>query len=496
MNQQSSSSSAIKACSPLNKYQIIKLLGKGNYGVVKLGINILSGEKVAIKKIKYKNIKTVKEREFLEREKKILFKLDHPNVIKLHETFETSDKVFMVFEYAEGGELFQRIVSQGRLSEQEARKIFRQIVAAVDYCHYNLVIHRDLKPENILLDGLGNVKVSDFGLSNVIEPGNKFNTFCGSLHYVPPEVLKGEPYDGPGVDIWAMGIILYCLVVGTQPFDASSPAEMLSKIQNGIQFPKFMSNGLRDLIQKMLTFEEKKRVTLAEIKLHSWINEGFDSPPSAFSVPPPNLKVIKSTVMKQLVLMGYTDSPHTRREILQNEPTQLVATYRALLRRYEEKNGKTDSNSGKKRYSLFEAQKANIDQNEKKMQLRRVLKMLENNVTIEVSEERNNKQSKESSSNNSNSHVSASQFSWSTTSTKPIRLIKREVIRVLNETNAEWSLVADAHFQCFTSELTFDIQIADLRGSRGLRAIKMRKMEGNLWVYIPFAQKFVSKLKL
>jgi serine/threonine protein kinase len=198
----------------VGNYEIIRKLGKGAYGTVKLGVHIKTGEKVAIKIIKSKHIKTLKEREMVEREKKILLNLNHPHVVKLKEVIESTNKrtSYMVFEYIPGGELFRHLVSNGPMQEHEARRLFRQLVSGLEYLHANLIIHRDIKPENILLDENGNAKISDFGLANTIRPGRKFETFCGSLHYAAPEILNGVPYVGPPIDVWALGIVLYCMV--------------------------------------------------------------------------------------------------------------------------------------------------------------------------------------------------------------------------------------------------------------------------------------------
>jgi serine/threonine protein kinase len=227
----------------IGKYEVIRLLGRGAFGTVKLAVDP-SGENVAIKIVKHRNVHSERERELIEREKKALGTLSHPNIVKLFEIIEDEEKdaTYLVFEYVSGGELFNYIVSNGRLTETIARKFLRQIVSALEYCHFNLVVHRDLKPENLLLDENNNIKITDFGLANFITP-NKFQTFCGSLHYAAPEILQGQNYGGPPVDVYALGVILYSLVNGHQPYDADSPYEMIKRINQGIHFDYAVSKG-------------------------------------------------------------------------------------------------------------------------------------------------------------------------------------------------------------------------------------------------------------
>lgn len=237
----------------------------------------------------------------------------------------------MVMEYVAGGELFDYIVSHGRIKEKDARKFIRQMISALEYCHAHLVIHRDLKPENLLLDEGLNIKITDFGLSNIMKPGQRFSTFCGSLHYACPEILKGEEYVGPGVDIWAMGVILYCLVVGSQPWDGKSSDELLDQIfTEGLVLPEWISEECADLIIKMLRVKEKDRITLAEMKLHPWVTADYNSPPPCYLPEQNPVSDIDDDVMRQLVQIGFHDTPDARAEILSNQKTQLVVTYHLL----------------------------------------------------------------------------------------------------------------------------------------------------------------------
>jgi len=242
----------------------------------------------------------------LKREIEILKQLDHPNIIKLYDVHEENDICYMVFEYVAGGELFDFIVRQGRLSENDARKFMRQIVSAIEYCHSLLIVHRDLKPENLLLDEDGNIKISDFGLSNIIVPGKRFSTFCGSLHYASPEILSGEKYVGPGIDIWSLGIILYCLVVGRQPWDGRTAEEIINAIANqGLSIPTNISDDCVDLIVSMLRVKEDQRIPISDIRNHAWMNKGYeDEPIPCYVMSPVPVDKVDQDIIKKLKKLG------------------------------------------------------------------------------------------------------------------------------------------------------------------------------------------------
>ncbi|MBA0831568.1 hypothetical protein Goarm_016027 [Gossypium armourianum] len=155
----------------------------------------------------------------------------HPHIIRLYEVIETTTKIFIVTEYAESGDLFDYIVQKRRLKEDEARKLFQQIISGVEYCHRCMVVHRDLKPENLLLDSNFNVKIADFGFSNIMRDGHFLKTSCGSPNYAAPEIVSGKLYAGPEVDAWSCGVILYALLSGTLPFEDESFHNLYKKIK-------------------------------------------------------------------------------------------------------------------------------------------------------------------------------------------------------------------------------------------------------------------------
>ena len=227
-----------------------KTLGIGSFGKVKVAEHILTGHKVAIKILNRKKIKAIDMEEKVRREIKILRLFMHPHIIRLYEVLETPHDIYVVMEYVKSGELFDYIVEKGRLGENEARHFFQQIVSGVEYCHRNMVVHRDLKPENLLLDSKSNVKIADFGLSNVMRDGHFLKTSCGSPNYAAPEVISGKLYSGPEVDVWSCGVILYALLCGSLPFDDESIPNLFKKIKGGIyNLPSHLSPGARDLTQ-------------------------------------------------------------------------------------------------------------------------------------------------------------------------------------------------------------------------------------------------------
>jgi MAP/microtubule affinity-regulating kinase len=179
------------------------------------------------------------------REVRIMKLLNHKNIIKLYEVIDTPEELYIIMEYAQGGEVFDYLLAHGRIKEKDARKFFRQIVSAVDYCHQMRIVHRDLKAENLLLDAdLQQVKIADFGFSNQFVPGNHLNTWCGSPPYAAPELFQGKEYVGPEVDIWSLGVVLYVLVCGCLPFDGSTLQKLRARVLAGkFKVPFYMSTG-------------------------------------------------------------------------------------------------------------------------------------------------------------------------------------------------------------------------------------------------------------
>ncbi|EGR32286.1 hypothetical protein IMG5_089700 [Ichthyophthirius multifiliis] len=216
--------------------------------------------------------------ESLKKEISILMIISHKNIVKLIEVLASRTKIYLVLEFMKGGELWDIIKDKGKINEDEMRNIFRQILLAIEYCKSKNIAHRDLKPENILIDEFGTIKVSDFGLSSLYEDStqiqNLLHTTCGTINYLAPEVIQNMGYDGHRADIWSLGIILYFCVAGRLPFEDDNVSKLLEKIvSSNYDMPKSFSKNLQDMIKLILNNNPKKRVTLEQIKNHSWFRE-------------------------------------------------------------------------------------------------------------------------------------------------------------------------------------------------------------------------------
>ncbi|EGX45091.1 Protein kinase [Orbilia oligospora] len=254
----------------LGQYNIVKTLGEGSFGKVKLAVHQTSGQKVALKIINRRKLANRDMAGRVEREIQYLQLLRHPHIIKLYSVITTPTEIIMVIEYA-GGELFDYIVKHGRMDETQSRRFFQQIICAVEYCHIHKIVHRDLKPENLLLDDNLNVKIADFGLSNIMTDGNFLKTSCGSPNYAAPEVISGKLYAGPEVDVWSCGVILYVMLCGRLPFDDDYIPTLFKKIAQGTyHIPTYLSRESVSLLKKMLVVNPVNRITVAEIKQDPW----------------------------------------------------------------------------------------------------------------------------------------------------------------------------------------------------------------------------------
>lgn len=255
------------------RFDIIRKLGQGTYGKVQLGINKETGEEVAIKTIKKSKIEAEADLIRIRREIQIMSSIQHQNIIRIYEVFENNDKIVLVMEYAAGGELYDYLSEKKILTEQDARRLFRQIAMAVYYCHKYQICHRDLKLENILLDEAANAKIADFGLSNVFNENSRLSTFCGSPLYASPEIVKGTPYQGPEVDCWSLGVLLYTLVYGAMPFDGSNFKTLVTQISHSHYFEPENPSPASSLIKELLTVCPTKRATIQNVCSHRWLNE-------------------------------------------------------------------------------------------------------------------------------------------------------------------------------------------------------------------------------
>ncbi|KOS20379.1 Carbon catabolite-derepressing protein kinase [Escovopsis weberi] len=307
----------------IGAYKIIKTLGEGSFGKVRLAVHNSTGQQVALKIIARKKLISRDMAGRVEREIEYLQLLRHPHIIKLFTVIKTPSDIIMVLEYA-GGELFDYIVQNGRMKEGEARRFFQQMICAVEYCHRHKIVHRDLKPENLLLDENLNVKIADFGLSNIMTDGNFLKTSCGSPNYAAPEVIGGKLYAGSEVDVWSCGVILYVLLVGRLPFDDEHIPSLFAKIARGTYtIPQWIPSGPANLMRKMLVVNPVQRATIEEIRQDPWFN--IDLP--AYLAPPveeffhtgvdPNKAIKKSDIAP--------NAPAKVQERLHNEVTEKIS---------------------------------------------------------------------------------------------------------------------------------------------------------------------------
>lgn len=298
----------------IGKYQVIRTLGEGSFGKVKLAYHLTTGQKVALKIINRKTLAKSDMQGRIEREISYLRLLRHPHIIKLYDVIKSKDEIIMVIEYAKN-ELFDYIVQKGKMPENEGRRFFQQIISAVEYCHRHKIVHRDLKPENLLLDDNLNVKIADFGLSNFMSDGNFLKTSCGSPNYAAPEVISGKLYAGPEVDVWSCGVILYVMLCGRLPFDDEFIPALFKKISNGVYtIPNYLSPGAKNLLTRMLVVNPLNRITIHEIMQDPWFTTNIQEYLLPNDVPKHNksLEIDELAINQLIKTMGYD-----RHEILE-----------------------------------------------------------------------------------------------------------------------------------------------------------------------------------
>ncbi|XP_035698911.1 5'-AMP-activated protein kinase catalytic subunit alpha-2-like isoform X13 [Branchiostoma floridae] len=283
----------------IGHYVLGDTLGVGTFGKVKIGEHALTGHKVAVKILNRQKIKSLDVVGKIRREIQNLKLFRHPHIIKLYQVISTPADIFMVMEYVSGGELFHYIVKHGKLKEAEARRFFQQIISGVDYCHRHMIVHRDLKPENLLLDSNRNVRIADFGLSNMMADGEFLRTSCGSPNYAAPEVISGKLYAGPEVDVWSCGVILYALLCGTLPFDDEHVPTLFKKIKGGVfPIPDHLSPTVVGLLRHMLEVDPVKRATIPEIREHEWTK--IDMPAYLFPLDEQDTNVVDYDAVREV----------------------------------------------------------------------------------------------------------------------------------------------------------------------------------------------------
>ncbi|KAL8959557.1 MAG: hypothetical protein Q9193_003605 [Seirophora villosa] len=345
------------------QWSLGKTIGAGSMGKVKLAKNLETGEQVAVKIVPRQSTddhNNNRERERADqskeirtaREAAIVTLLNHPYICAMRDVVRTNYHWYMLFEYVNGGQMLDYIISHGRLKEKQARKFGRQIASALDYCHRNSIVHRDLKIENILISKTGDIKIIDFGLSNLFSPRAQLKTFCGSLYFAAPELLQARQYTGPEVDIWSFGIVLYVLVCGKVPFDDQSMPQLHAKIKEGVvDYPNWLSHECRNLISRMLVTDPKKRASLAEILNHPWITKGFNSPPENYLPHREPIQLpLDSSVIEKMTGFDFGSSEYITREL-----TKVVSSeeYQEAVRS-NAREQQLQATSGEKKRGVFD----------------------------------------------------------------------------------------------------------------------------------------------
>ena len=261
----------------VGKYEIGRTIGEGTFAKVKFAQNTETGESVAMKVLDRSTIIKHKMADQIKREISIMKLVRHPYVVRLHEVLASRTKIYIILEFITGGELFDKIIHHGRLSEADSRRYFQQLIDGVDYCHSKGVYHRDLKPENLLLDSLGNIKIFDFGLSAFPEQGvSILRTTCGTPNYVAPEVLSHKGYNGAVADVWSCGVILYVLLAGYLPFDELDLTTLYSKIERAeFSCPPWFPVGAKLLIHRILDPNPETRITIEHIRNDEWFQRSY-----------------------------------------------------------------------------------------------------------------------------------------------------------------------------------------------------------------------------
>ncbi|KAM9003695.1 serine/threonine-protein kinase MARK1 isoform 3-T3 [Sarcophilus harrisii] len=383
----------------IGNYRLLKTIGKGNFAKVKLARHVLTGREVAVKIIDKTQLNPTSLQKLF-REVRIMKILNHPSIVKLFEVIETEKTLYLVMEYASGAfsplhhrlppctryrsmmlsealrsllnsggdsgtasEVFDYLVAHGRMKEKEARAKFRQIVSAVQYCHQKCIVHRDLKAENLLLDADMNIKIADFGFSNEFTIGNKLDTFCGSPPYAAPELFQGKKYDGPEVDVWSLGVILYTLVSGSLPFDGQNLKELRERVLRGkYRIPFYMSTDCENLLKKLLVLNPIKRGSLEQIMKDRWMNVGHEEEElKPYTEPEPDFNDTKRIDI--MVTMGFSRD-EINVSLINQKYDEVMATYLLLGRKPPEFEGSESLSSG----NLCQRSRPSSDLNNSSMQ--------------------------------------------------------------------------------------------------------------------------------
>jgi len=254
----------------LKDFEIGKPLGRGKFGSVYLAREKRTKYIVAIKVLQKSQLLKAGVEHQLRREIEIQSHLRHRHILRMYGYFYDSKRIYLILEYSPGGELYKRLQTKGQFSEKTSARYISDLARALDYCHTKHVIHRDIKPENLLIGAQGEIKIADFGWS-VHAPTSRRNTLCGTLDYLPPEMVEGREHDKQ-VDVWSLGVLLYEFLVGVPPFEAEGHNATYRRISRvDLKFPSIVSEDARDLIRKLLVKDPCRRMALQDLPRHPWV---------------------------------------------------------------------------------------------------------------------------------------------------------------------------------------------------------------------------------
>lgn len=317
----------------IGPYYLGKKLGQGTFGLVRLGTHIKTGEKVAIKILEKTRILEQSDKTRVEREIKILKYLHHKNIVRLYSVIQTVTSIYLVMEYAEGSELFEYIVKHQRISEDEACKFYHDIILGIEYLNKLNIVHRDLKPENLLLDANKNIKLVDFGLSNIFKENDPYlATACGSPCYAAPEMINCDKYTARTVDVWSSGIVLYAMICGCLPFEDDNTDILYSKITKGDFFiPDHVSDEASNLLKNILNVDPEARYTIDQIKADPWFNrvpfienEGLFI--NKYIIP------IDETIIEEMQKKYCMSKEESRKNVIMNHHNYITSLYYLILK--------------------------------------------------------------------------------------------------------------------------------------------------------------------
>ena len=293
---------------------------------------------MAIKVLEKERICDVADVERVSREIHILKLIRHPNIIQLYEIIETPKKLYLIMEYASGGELFEYIVKHNKLPEREACAFFQQIISGVEYIHKLHIVHRDLKPENLLLDDKNCIKLVDFGLSNTYKAEESLKTACGSPCYAAPEMIAGKRYKGIEVDIWSSGVILFAMVCGYLPFEDSNTSQLYKKILAGeCKYPKGISKRAKEFLKGILNISPENRFGISDIRAHEWYLQVEETQKPGILIGYDHIRVDFS-VLKQLKAFGYS-LDYSKKCLEADKHNEVTTAYYLLLKKYVNSGG-------------------------------------------------------------------------------------------------------------------------------------------------------------